>query len=288
MNENILEKKENDKNNKFLSLKEENEDTLIENRSKTNKIIEKLEEKEINESPKYKISYTSVLSYINRPNKPKIDDQKELITNLLLIPSNINIKDKASVLNSLVNFYKKSGQKELLIRIAIKFEKMIKENKNLDAKYFITCFYTIASILWENYQNFFYALKYINKCSVIVNTNKNKYDEKSSILINDSMNLISQATASYLADKKKIFTDETSIEKAKKIDELINMILTEQNNKETDENDENKKYLYVINRDWIFSLLTFIKPFLTESKDDKNKSTNLVEKYFEFNYVCEA
>ena len=288
MNENILEKKENDKDNKFLSLKEENEDTLIENRSKTNKIIEKLEEKEINESPKYKISYTSVLSYINRPNKPKIDDQKELITNLLLIPSNINIKDKASVLNSLVNFYKKSGQKELLIRIAIKFEKMIKENKNLDAKYFTICFYTIASILWENYQNFFYALKYINKCTVIVNTNKNKYDEKSSILINDSMTLISQATASYLADKKKNFTDETSIEKAKKIDELINVILTEQNNKETEENDENKKYLYVINRDWIFSLLTFIKPFLSESKDDKNKYTNLVEKYFEFNYVCEA
>ena len=78
MNENRLEKIEN---KKFLSLKEENEDNLIENRSKTNKILEKLEEKDINESPKYKISYTGVLSYINKKDKSKVDDQKELITN---------------------------------------------------------------------------------------------------------------------------------------------------------------------------------------------------------------
>ena len=285
MNENRLEKIEN---KKFLSLKEENEDNLIENRSKTNKILEKLEEKDINESPKYKISYTGVLSYINKKDKSKVDDQKEFITYLLLLPSNINIKDKASVLCSLSNFYQKTGQKELLIRIATKFEKMIKENNNLEAKYFMNCFYHTSYILWENYQNFFYALKFINKCFVIVNMMKDKYEDNNLILIKDKKDLISQATASYLADKKKNFTNETSNEMTKKIDELINFIITEQNNKDVDENDENKKYLYAISRDWIVNLLTFIKQFITDSTDDKNKSTNLIQNYFEFNYVCES
>ena len=113
MNENDLEKKENDKE-KFLSLKKENEDNLIENTSKTNKILEKIEEKEINEPAKYKIDYRGLIAYIKKPRQKNIDDQNELIANLLLMPSNIPIKDKASTLCCLSDLYSKRKQNELI------------------------------------------------------------------------------------------------------------------------------------------------------------------------------
>ena len=65
MNENDLERNENNKN-KFLSLKEENEDNLIENTSKTDNLLEKIEEKEFNEPSKYMISYTNLIEYTNQ------------------------------------------------------------------------------------------------------------------------------------------------------------------------------------------------------------------------------
>ena len=90
---------------------------------------------------------------------------------------------------------------------------------------------------------------------------------------------------SYLEDKKKLFSDSIIDENAQKIRELINLILDEKNNKETDENDENKKYLYVINKDWIFNLIAFIVPFV---KEHKSKSSKLIEKCFVLDYLCEA
>ena len=71
--------------------------------------------------------------------------------------------------------------------------------------------------------------------------------------------------------KKILFTNESKDETAKTIDELTDKIMSEQNNKETNEKDENNKYLYVINKEWVINLVSFIKPFrkysLTDNKD---------------------
>ena len=287
MNENDLERNENNKN-KFLSLKEENEDNLIENTSKTDNLLEKIEEKEFNEPSKYMISYTNLIEYITKPKKKNIDDQNELIANLLLIPSDISLIDKASTLSCLSDFYSKQKRYEHLIRNAIEFEKMLKIQKDLNCKYYLNCFYKTSYILWENYQNFFYSLKYINKCNIVSKKMKDKITKEKSSLIQNNMELISQATISYLADKKTLFLDESCQERAEKINDLINSIMSKINNKETDENDENKKYLYVINKDWILSLISFIKPFMALIAYENNKFSNSIQKIFEFSYTCES
>ena len=39
---------------------------------------------------------------------------------------------------------------------------MIKSHKDIDPEIYLNCFYKTASILSENHQNIFYALKYAN------------------------------------------------------------------------------------------------------------------------------
>ena len=125
MNENDLQNKEIN-NKKFLSLKEENEDNLIENKSYIKKKTEKFEEKEIKNEPNYKLDYKRIFEFIEKPNEQKINDQKELLSNLLLIPSDIDIQDKLKALYHLSKFYQKGNKKEQTIRAAIKFEKFVK------------------------------------------------------------------------------------------------------------------------------------------------------------------
>ena len=284
MNENDLQNKEIN-NKKFLSLKEENEDNLIENKSYIKKKIEKFEEKEIKNEPNYKLDYKRIFEFIEKPNEQKINDQKELLSNLLLIPSDIDIQDKLKALYHLSKFYQKGNKKEQTIRAAIKFEKFVKSQKDIAIEYYINCYHNASSILCEDYQNFFYAWKYSNSCLNIITILKNKLSESDETQIKNNHNLITQFILSYLEDKKKLFSDSIIDENAQKIRELINLILDEKNNKETDENDENKKYLYVINKDWIFNLIAFIVPFV---KEHKSKSSKLIEKCFVLDYLCEA
>ena len=283
MNENEFQKKENSNKN-FFSLKEENEDNLIQNNSKKNKKIETFENKEINYEPKYRIDYKKLINHIERNTGKKLNDLNELFANLLLIPSDINIQNKSKALSFLVKFYQKENKKEQLIRIAIKFEKMIKSHKDIEPEIYLNCFYKTASILYENHQNFFYALKYANKCVMLAKIMKNKNLDVD--LINNCYNIVTQLTLGYLADKKKLFSDINIVEKAEKMNELINLIIKEKNtNLETDENDEDKKYLYVINKEWIYNLIAFLIPFV---KEGKSKSSKSIEKCFDFNYVYES
>ena len=111
MNEIVLNNEESESKT-FLSLKEENEDNLIENISKPNSnIIDKNNEKIFNEDSKYKLNYTYLFEYISPPSRKKLNDQNEYILNMLSMSKEIDLKNKVLVLDNLRKLYKKNRAK---------------------------------------------------------------------------------------------------------------------------------------------------------------------------------
>lgn len=285
MNENNLDNKENDVVN-CSSLKNENEDNIIENVSKIKKIVGFEEEKIFNTTSKYKLDYAGLIKYINKFEQKDLYDQNEYFCNLLLMPKEINIKDKIITLYNLSKISQKTDKKELLIRIVIKFGKILKNQNNIDIKYYMNSYSKVAKILCEDYQNYFYAYKFIKKSSILVNNSKNYSSESDDIQIATNFSLITQKTSEYLSEKKSLFSDESAKEKIKQINELTSSILDNKNNTETDENDENKKYLYVINKEWLYNLIQFINPLIVSLSNDQNID-NSIQKSFELEYIYE-
>ena len=287
MNENNFENKEND-DQFYLSLKEENEDNLIKNLSVPKKVVEFKEEKMFNEISKYKLNYDGLLQYINQPDIIVLYDQFEYFCQLLLMPINISINNKISILYNLLNLYHKSKQNQLLIRIFLKLEKIIKNQNNIDIKYYMDTYSKIANVLFEDYKNYFYAYKYIKKCIAFINNPKNKISDGITVQITNSLSLISQKVFDYLAEKKAFFLDENNKEVIKKINDLTTSIIDDKNNKEIDESDENKKYLYVINRDWMYKLLEFIQPQIRYSYQEGKNNNKSDKNNFDLEYVFES
>ena len=189
MNENNFENKEND-DQFYLSLKEENEDNLIKNLSVPKKVVEFKEEKMFNEISKYKLNYDGLLQYINQPDIIVLYDQFEYFCQLLLMPINISINNKISILYNLLNLYHKSKQNQFLIRIFLKLEKIIKNQNNIDIKYYMDTYSKIANVLFEDYKNYFYAYKYIKKCIAFINNPKNKISDGITVQITNSLKII--------------------------------------------------------------------------------------------------
>ena len=285
MNENNLENQINTKNY-FSSLKEENDDIIIEKMKITNK-ISKNEDNTINNSIKYKISYDSLLKYIEKRKNQNID-QNEFFCNLLLMPHTINVLNRLSTYSSLSEIYIKLNQRDLILRLNRKVEKLIKNGHNFNKRKRMILLYKTAYILWEENRNLFYAVDYIKKsCNIMNEDSKGEIEDSEKFQASNNMSIISNSTMNYIDEKKSLFKEDSIIEKAKKLIELIESILTENNNKDIDENDENKKYLYVISRDWLVNLVSFIKPFtanLTEQNNDRDK---LIEQSFSFEYILE-
>ena len=282
MNQNDLENQVNVKK-KFSSLKEENEDNLIEKSKITTKINNK-ENDFNNDSIKYQMNYDYLLNYISERKDKKIDDQNEFFCNLLLMPTEIKLTKKLSTFYTLSDIYIKTNQKELILRLNHKLEKYIKNCNNFSLKSHMALLNKSAHILWEEYQNFFYAMDYIEKsCSLLNQDIKGEINDFERTQVSSDASLISQSIINYIDEKKKLFKEEGLIDKAKKLSELINKIINEQNNKDIDENDENKKYLYVISKDWLIKLLSFINSFMTiTEQQNKNK---LIEDIFNTDYV---
>ena len=288
MNGNGLNNLENEKNN-FFSLKVENKDNIIENITKST--VHKENKEEItynNESPKYKLSYNFLLNYINDKDKEKLNDQNEFFCNLLLMPSEISIKEKADTFFNLVKLYKKTGQKDLILRLNKKIDKLYEKEKIFDIKCVLYSFLKSSDVLLEDYKNYFYAFKYANKCLGILNDPKNQISESDSTQIKNELELITQLITSQIETKKIFFKDPSNFERIKEISNLIDLIIKDKNNKETDENDQNNKYLYVINKEWIKNFFSFITSFLEYSaKEDKDKE-KFFEKSFDYKYISKC
>ena len=285
MNGNVLNNLENEKNN-FLSLKEENKDNIIENITKQTTEEENKDEINYNnETSNYKLNYNYLLNYINSEDTGKINDQNEFFCNLLLMPYEINIKDKLSTFYNLVKIYRKTGQKHLMIRMNQKIGKLYEKEKNLNIEHLLYSFIKSSDVLLEEYKNYFYALKYINICLDIMNNPQNQLSENDSTQIQNQFQLIIQLVTSNIESKKLFFKEPSNFKHIKEIYNLIESIINEKNNKETNEND---KYLYVINKEWIKNLLSFFKAFFKYcEKEDKNKE-KFIEKSFDYNYISKC
>jgi hypothetical protein len=216
MNGNVLNNLENEKNN-FLSLKEENKDNIIENITKSTKQIEKIEENEVNYSQKFTINYDFILGYINEKDKEKLNDQNEFFCNILLMPNEIEIKNKLETFYNLAKLYKKTGQKPLLIRINQKIDKLFEKEKKLDLSNIVYSFVKASDILLEDYKNYFYALKYTNKCLNIINDPKVTVSDSVSTQIKNQFNLITQLIGSQIETKKIFFNNPNNIERIKEL-----------------------------------------------------------------------
>ena len=285
MNGNALNNLENEKND-FLSLKEENKDNIIENITKQTKDDENKDEINYNnETPNYKLNYNYLFNYINSEDTGKVNDQNEFFCNLLLMPYEINVKDKLSTFYNLIKLYRKTSQKHLMIRMNQKIDKLYEKEKNLDLKHILYSFIRSSDVLLEEYKNYFYALKYVNICLNIMNNPQNQLSENDQAQIQNEYQLIIQLVTSHIETKKIFFKEPSNLNHIKEIYNLIESIINEKNNKETD---ENNKYLYVINKEWIKNLLSFIKAFIKYSeKEDKNKD-NFIEKSFDYNYITKC
>jgi hypothetical protein len=285
MNGNVLNNLENEKND-FLSLKEENKDNIIENITKQTKDDENKDEINYNnETPNYKLNYNYLFNYINSEDTGKVNDQNEFFCNLLLMPYEINIKDKLSTFYNLIKLYRKTSQKHLMIRMNQKIDKLYEKEKNLDLKHILYSFIRSSDVLLEEYKNYFYALKYVNICLNIMNNPQNQLSENDQAQIQNEYQLIIQLVTSHIETKKIFFKEPSNLNHIKEIYNLIESIINEKNNKEID---ENNKYLYVINKEWIKNLLSFIKAFIKYSeKEDKNKD-KFIEKSFDYNYITKC
>ena len=208
MNEIVLNNEESE-SKKFLSLKEENEDNLIENISKPKEnIIDKNNEKIFNEDSKYKLNYTYLFEHINQPSRKKLNDQNEYFLNLLSMPKEIDLKNKVLILDNLRKLYKKTGQKELLIRACLKLEKIRNKGKDIEIACFINSFREVALMLLEEYKNYFYSYKYITLCIEMINNKKNKTSENDQLLITQDISSLMQSINNYIEAKKIIFMNE--------------------------------------------------------------------------------
>ena len=287
MSKNDLNAAENKKTS-FKSLKVENEDNIIENKSKNNPNPEKGEEETSNIEPlEYKLNYNFLIQYINSPENQR-DDQNEFFCNILLMPSEIDTQNKLTKKKKQKKIYNKTGQKDLFLVINKKLEKILQTQKDIKIKYLINSFSKSANFYLELSQSYFYSLKYINKCTTIINDSKNLIAESDSKDVTKDLKYITETILDYIQLKRTFFDNSLNIEYINKITTLIDLIMTEQNNKDIDETNEDKKYLYIINKVWIINLLSFIKPYELHFSNEGKDKEKFFDHGFDFKYISDA
>ena len=99
--ENNIESKNEIKNE--INDKEEKNNSINKDNIDINKIW--------NNNSKYKINYTHIFEYLKKRDESKYFNENEYWCNILLIPPEIEISDKISVLDLLSRYYDKSKKK---------------------------------------------------------------------------------------------------------------------------------------------------------------------------------
>ena len=272
----------NHKSNKF-SLKNENEDNLIENDSKEDK--ESSQNSDLfQDTKKYKLKYNQLLKILRNRDKPDINYENEFYCNILLMPSFIDFGDKLSTLCMVSYCYQVRDNYNLIYYITNKFDKKIQYINNVSPDYFIKVFCR-AGFYFKKQNNVFYAYKYILKCVDIINKNKLKFGDKTKNKINQYLKDLKEDLPNYIKSKEAQFKDKNNITESKciEIKELIDLIILEKNNLDLTDDEENN-YIYAINRDWLFKLKFFIEPYLSKF-ENKDKYINEI---FEPEYVYKS
>ena len=266
MNDITLGNKENSyitpKNNMF-SLKDANEDNLIQNNKKEEKEKENITIKFV-DTLKYKLNYTFLLKTIKPREGKNIIYENEFFCNLLLIPSYIEFSDKLSTLDCLINCYKAKENFNNIYLITNKFEKYLDSIQN-NQTFFYNVFST-AALSFKTQKNYFYAYKYIIKCDNLIKKNSN-FSDNTKEKNKENFENIKNDYINYIKSKEELFNDKefSSEEKCKKIREIIDLIFSEKYNADLENDKEN--YIYAINKEWLCKLKLFIEPYLTNAVD---------------------
>ena len=265
------------KSNMF-SLKEANEDNSIQNYTKAENERQNISIKFV-DTLKYKLNYNFLLKTIKPRLEPNIIYENGFFCNLLLIPSYIEISDKLSTLDCLINCYRIKDNFNNIYLLANKFEKYIESINNNNLIFFYNAFSTTA-LSFKKQKNYFYAYKYIIKCDNLIK-NYTKFSDNTKEKNKENFENIKNDFINYIKSKEKLFKDKdfSSEEKCKKIRKLIDLIFSEKYNEDIKNDKEN--YIYAINKEWILKLKLFIEPYLTNQGDN----SEYIKGAFEQNHV---
>ena len=253
--------------NNILSLKSENDDNLIENNSKeekedsimTNKYTDKF---------KYKLNYAELLSAI-RERDEKHRNNSEFFCNILLIPPDIELSDRISTLSMISYCYQLSENLDNIYLITNKFEKYIETIKNVDQNFCLNIF-SRAAYFFQKQKNYFYAYKYILKCTDLIK-NYSKFSKKKKEIVIGYHESMKNDLINYIKNKEDVFNNPEifTINKCEELYKLIELIVNEDYNIDTKVEESNNNYIYAVNKDWIFKVKLFIEPFM-KSNDRKD------------------
>lgn len=282
-NNNIInEEKKQDKN--------ENKDKII--LSNADKIdIDKI----WNNESKYKIKYTTVLEFLKRREEKKYYNENEYWCNILLLPPDIELSNKMSILNLLSLYYHKKRKNELIYNIANKIDKYSDSFNAIDPAFGINIFLKAVNSLNDKF-TFLYAYKYMMKIKNIIDKNlvtiKKNYNINS---INQLHEEIKLNMINHITNYKIKYCDENYIklEDIYKLKNIIDSLIADKYSLENDEvstsenerNDSNNSkniYLFAINKEWIIKSKFFIENYI---KAKEGKLDNFYEESFDPKYV---
>ena len=248
-----------------------------------------------NNNSKYKIKYTVVLEFLKRREEQKYNNENEYWCNILLVPPDIELSNKISVLNLLALYYYKNRKKELIYNIANKIDKYSDFFNAIDPAFGINIFLKTVNSLNDKF-TFLYAYKYMIKIKNIIDKNlviiKKNYNINNINLMHEEIkvNMIN-----HLTNYKIKYSDENYIklEDIYKLKNIIDKLIADKyslDNEEVSSSEEAKNnannsknfYLYAINKDWIIKAKFFIENFI---KAKEGKLDNFYEESFCQKYV---
>ena len=289
MENKIIQKEDIFKNDgqNIINDKEEKKENINKN---NNNLKSKDSDKIWDSNPKYKIKYKHVIDFLKSRDKQKFYNINEYWCNLLLMPSEIDISTRISILNILSNIYQKN-KSELIYNLAYKYDKNLDIFNNVEPAFGINIFIKAINLL-NNQNTFLYAYRYMLKIQNIIK--KNLTYIKKNYNIDNVNEFCDEITNKYLSfinsfKEKYIKDDYLKIEEIIELKNLINSLLSGEYNfdnnndfseKEKKSNSDN--YLYAINNEWIFKAKLFIENYL---KVKEQKIGNFYEESFDPDYI---
>jgi hypothetical protein len=238
-----------------------------------------------NKSIKYKLKYYSLLCDIARKESIQYQIKNEYLCNMLLFPLNVELENKIPCLSYLTYCYKECERPELIYSIAKKCEKYIDNPIEIDPLFLIKIFYR-ASICLSEQKNYYYSLKYINKCQELINKNKNNISKNIIYIIDENYNKIDAKILNYILNERLKF-EKLRIDKLFALKKFFLSLTDKKYNYGNDKNnsDVENKYLYALNKFWLKKALNFIEGYISSLK---NENKDFFDISFNKNYVYEA
>ena len=275
--ENIINDNE-EKNNNIIQ-----ENTITINNSNNSNIDEIW-----NKNSKYKIKYTHLIKYLEKNDKKEFYNENEYWCNILLMPSNVEFSDKISILSLLCQYYQKKGKKDLIYNIGCKIDKYIDSFGSIEPLFLVNIYIKVMEFL-KNQNIPLYSYNYIFKIKDIFNKNKAILDKYNLSGVNKFFDEIKIDYINYITNCKiKYYSEDNyKIEQINEMKSIIDLLISDRYNidNNTDTIKDDKNYLYIINKKWIYNAKVFFENYI---KAKEQKIESFYEESFNPNYVYES